>query len=345
MRAIYFHGLEEAARYLQEEQRKNEGVMLFSTVSQVIELSRIAPETAILCSTAGEYTPEGYKNGAVTGFVYALDEAEAVEIGHPPIKSANALRQAYGKVQDNPNAFMLLLCDGLSAMEETVMTTLFFLPPEFKIVGGSAGDNLQFKETLIYLGNRRVRHLAVFFNSRRRTSLLKENIYAPSGTTLLVTKADALKRTVHTFNDRPASEEYARLLGVPETELERHFMNHPFGKIYENDMYIASPMKVNPDKSITLYAELMSNTFVHLLQPADPLQVVKETVASAPFKPSFVFSVHCILRSLMFLEKNCWADYHQELSRLCPNVTGFISYGEQYYKRHANQTMVLLLME
>lgn len=345
MKAIHFRGLDEAARFIREGQGEGEGIILFANAQMVQELSRIAPETAILCSTAGEYTPEGYKDGAVAGWVYPLAEAEAVEISHPPIKSIGQLRRAYGKVRDNPHAFMLLLCDGLSTMEESVMSTLFFMSPEFKVIGGSAGDNLQFKETFIYKGCRRVRHLAVFFDSRKKTVLLKENIYTPSGTTLLVTGADALNRIVHTFNNRPASEEYARFLGVPEQELERHFMNHPLGKMYEHDLYIASPMKVNPDKSITFYAELMSNTFVQLLKPEDPIQVVSKTVADAPFKPSFVFSVHCILRSLKFLDTACWEDFHRELSRLCGNIAGFVSYGEQYYKRHANQTMVLLLVE
>ncbi|MDF2925652.1 MAG: hypothetical protein K0R57_4566 [Paenibacillaceae bacterium] len=346
MRALYFPTVEETYRFFQEEhQEHSHAAVLFSSASQVQELSKHVPADTVLCSTAGEYTCQGYKDGAVTGFIYEKSGVEIIEIDHPPILSSIRLKQAYRKVKDNENAFMLLLCDGLGGMEESIMNTFYFMDPGFKIIGGSAGDNLQFKETYLYIGKRRVLNLALFFNCPSRTALVKENIYVRTGTTLLVTGADALNRVVTSFNNQPAAEEYARVLGVAEKELPQHFMNHPLGKAYEDDIFIASPMKVNPDKSITFYSELMSNTFVHVLKPTNPIQTVRNTVKNVPFKPSFVLSINCILRSLMFLQEGYWNEFDSELLQLCKNVTGFVSYGEQYYQKHANQTMVMLLAE
>ena len=82
----------------------------------------------------------------------------------------------------------------------------------------------------------------------------------------------------------PATTEYAHVLGINEHDLPKHFINHPLGKAYENDIFIASPMKVNSDKSITFYCELMSNTFVHVLEAEDPITVLKKTLQSVPFK-------------------------------------------------------------
>jgi hypothetical protein len=184
------------------------------------------------------------------------------------------------------NSYMVLLCDGLSNMEETILSTFYFMEPTFKIIGGSAGDNLQFKET---------------------------------------------------FNYEPAATEYANALGISERDLPKYFKNHPLGKTYEDDIFIASTMKVNSDKSITFYCELMANTYVHVLKPEDPITVLRRTFQSVPFNPSFVFSINCILRSLKFLEEDTWKDFDKELLRFCSNSTGFISYGEQYYKYHSNQ--------
>ena len=149
---------------------------------------------------------------------------------------------------------------------------------------------MKFKETYIYIGDKRVANVGVFINSKRRTCILKENIYTSTEQNLLVTEADVLNRTVKSFNNRPASTEYARLLGITEKELPSYFMNNPLGKTYEDDIFIASPMKVNSDKSITFYCELMENTFVNLLKAEDPIEILKQTIKSAEFNPSFILN-------------------------------------------------------
>lgn len=346
MKQMLFKTPQEVQDYIQNAgQMSEEGLILFASADLVCELAKSSLPNIILCSTAGEYTSKGYMDGVITGFTYSKAEADIVEIPYPAIKSIDSLKKAYEKVKSNRNAYMLLLCDGLSGMEESVLSTFYFIAPDFKIIGGSAGDNLKFKETYIYIGQKRVRNAAIFFNSSRRTSLMKENIYTSTAKELLVTSADVLGRTVRTFNNNPASSEYAKMIGVKENDLPNYFMNNPLGKTYENDIFIASPMKVNSDRSITFYCELMENTFLHVLKAEDPITILQETIRRAEFKPSFVFSVNCILRSLKFIQENTWTVFDQEMLKFCGNTAGFISYGEQYYKNHSNQTMVLLLVE
>lgn len=311
----------------------------------VLELSKLVSSNVTLCSTAGEYSKDGYKDGIISGFEYELSDAEVVEILYPPIKSIHNLKESYKKVKNNKNAFALLLCDGLTGMEESIVTTFYFVEENFKIIGGSAGDNLKFEQTYIFIGSKKVHSAVIYFNSKSRTSIIKENIYVPSGKRLLVTEADAINRTVKTFNKKPASSEYAKILNIPEADLSNHFMNNPLGKIYKDEVFIASPMKINADKSITFYCQLMPNTFVEVLKPIEPIIQMKKTIESMPFKPNFVFIVHCILRSLKFQEENLWKSIDKEILSFCSNTTGFVSYGEQFYKTHANQTMVMLIVE
>ncbi|WP_026881872.1 FIST signal transduction protein [Clostridium akagii] len=344
MRAISFSNVQEAIKYTENE--KNKSFILLSSDEKVKELSLGVSEKVVLCSTAGEYTSSGYKNGVISGFEYETDMAKTVEILSPPIKSIASLKSEYHEIENNKNAFILLFCDGLNGMEETIITTLYFVKDDFKIIGGSAGDNLKFKETYIYIGKKRVSSVALFFNTKQRTHITKENIYIPSGKRLLITEADTINRIVKSFNNKPASTEYARVLGVKESELEKYFMNNPLGKIYKDDIFIASPMKINEDKSITFYCQLLSNTFVQVLEPIDPLQQLRTTVSKLPFKPNFVFVINCILRSLKFEKENMWKQVDNEILKICNNnTTGFISYGEQFYKMHANQTMVMLIVE
>lgn len=343
MNSFLFSTTKETLNYLNSN--PNLSFVIFAGISLIEELSQSVNDNVILCSTAGEFSSKGYKDGVITGFSYDSKLAEVVEISYPPAKSLQELQKAYKKVKNNPNAFALLLCAGLSAIEESILTTFYFTDPNFKIIGGSSGDNLKLKKTLIYIGRKKVHSAAIFFDIKKRTQLIKENIYVPSGKRLLVTDADPINRTVKTFNSNLAATEYAKVLGVSESDLPNHFMDNPLGKFSRDEIYIASPMKVNPDKSITFYCQILPNTFVEILEPANCNQIMKDTLSSASFKPSFVLSVHCTLRSLMFLDKNLWGSVSSALLSLGNNQTGFISYGEQYYKNHFNQTMVLLLVE
>ncbi|MBC3887923.1 hypothetical protein GH810_06325 [Acetobacterium paludosum] len=319
--------------------------VVFAGISMVHELAGKFGDNVILCSTSGEFTPKGFQDSAITGFSYDPDSVDVVELLYPPAKGLRALQKAYAKVKHNPNAFALLLCDGLSAMEESIITTFFFTEPDFKIIGGSAGDNLKFEATAIYIGSKKVHSAALFFNSRTRTQLIKENLFEPCGKKMLVTDADPIKRTVKTFNNKPASTEYARMLDVSESQLDKSFMSNPLGKSSENDIFIASPMKINSDKSITFYAQIIPNTFVDILELQDHRSIIQNTLNAVQFRPNFVLSINCILRSLYFIENSLWRDVDAELLSICKNQTGFISYGEQYYKNHFNQTMVLLVVE
>lgn len=343
MKSFVFSDIAEALNYTRNG--KDKGFIIFSSVEIILELSKQVSSDVILCSTSGEYGKNGYKDGIITGFEYEKGESEIVEILSPPIKGINNLKQAYKKVQGNKNAFALLLCDGLNGTEESIITTFYFADSNFKIIGGSAGDNLKFKETFIFIGSKRVNSVAIFFNIKKRTCIIKENIYESTGQRLLITDSDLINRTVKAFNKVPASVEYAKQLNIREQELPNYFMNNPLGKVYEDGIYIASPMKVNQDKSITFYCQMMTNTFVEVLKPLDPIEQVRKTIKKVEFKPSFVLAINCILRSLKFQQEGIWKDIDKEILSLCSNTTGFISYGEQFYKKHVNQTMVLLAVE
>jgi len=199
----------------------NLSFVIFAGISLIQSLSLEVEDNVILCSTSGEFSPKGYKENVITGFSYESETAEIVEILYPPAKSLYQLQKSYEKVKNNPNAFTSLLCDGLSAMEESIVTTFYFANPNFKIIGGSAGDNLKFKKTLIYIGKKEVVSIAIFFDMEKRTQLIKENIYIPSGKKLLVTDADPIKRTVKTFNNNLATVEYAKILGIKEADLPK----------------------------------------------------------------------------------------------------------------------------
>lgn len=343
METLLFKSVQETMTYLNQNTQFN--YVFYVPIDKISELSQKVGTNVVLCSTSGEYTCKGYENGVITGFRYESNLGNVIEILNPPILSMEPLQVAYDKVRRNNNAFMLLMCDGLSGMEECIISTFFFMDKNFKIIGGSAGDNLKFESTHIYVGSKKVHSVAIFFDLKGKTQLIKENLYEPFSEKLLITDADPINRVVKKINDKPAATEYARILGISENKLSDAFMNNPLGKMYKDEILIASPMKVNPDKSITFYCQVMPNTFVYMLKPVDHMQKLNETISKLSFKPNFMIVINCILRSLKFQNEHSWKSIDQTLLKVCENTTGFISYGEQFYNHHVNQTMVILAVE
>lgn len=343
MKSFSFVNAESLFEYVQGKNQETH--IIFSNYKNIIEIGKRATPNMILCSTSGEFTSSGFSEEAITGFSCKSSIVDVVELFKTPSKGYLNLKNAYNKVANNPNAFALLLCDGMSQREELILTSFFCVDDKFKIIGGSAGDSLEFKETYIYIGNRRVFSVALFFQMEERTLLIKENIYKPTGKILNVSGSNPQARLVTSFNDVPAAVGFASQLGIRKEELSNHFMDHPIGQRIGNELFIASPQVVNEDDSITFYRRIRSSVQMELLQPEDPFISLANTKKDLTFKPSFVFSIHCVLRSLLFKSENLWSRYSSNLLELTKNQCGFISYGEQYYKHHLNQTMVILAVE
>lgn len=343
MKSFLFTNIRDLFEYTQE--RNKETHVIFSNYKNIIEIGKEATPNMVLCSTSGEFTERGFSENAITGFSCKSDIVDVIELFQTPSKGYLNLKNAYNKISDNPNSFILLLCDGMSQREELMLTSLFCISDDFKIIGGSAGDSLEFKETYIYIGKRRVFSVALFFKMRQRTILIKENIYKPTGKILNVSSCNHATRTVNSFNGLPAAVEFANQLGIDQSNLPDYFMDHPIGQNIGKELFIASPQMVNDDNSITFYRRVRSSVQMELLQPEDPFVSLNNTKKAITFKPSFMFSVHCVLRSLKFKSGNLWHRYSSNLLELTKNQCGFISYGEQYYKHHLNQTMVILAVE
>ena len=61
-------------------------------------------------------------------------------------------------------------------------------------------------------------------------------------------------------------------------------------------------------------------------------------------RPSFIFSVNCIYRYLLFQQEKYLDEFLKLLSGVGP-VVGYIGGGEQYNRQHVNQTMVCAIFE
>lgn len=342
METLTFDSRDEVLNYAR--QHSDRLLVLFSTYAEIEMFETSLPDNLIVASSFAQTYGSVKKDHGFTGFCVERSSCEVVPIADPPILSRNDLKAAYDRVKDNPNAFMYLIADGLSGQEDMIMASLYFMDRKFKMIGGSAGDT-HHESTLIYYGRHRVSHIAIFFDCRRHTEIVKENVYVPTGEKLLVTKVDPITRRVYAFNNRPADEEYARVLGVPLHDLHEEFIAHPLGQQVDGELFINSPQKMHNDHSITFYSEIIPNKFVDVLKLGDMDRIMEQTRQKMGMKPSVLLSINCILRDLYFTKHGKWSREFASLEKMNAKQSGYISAGEQYDFQHCNQTMVLLGIE
>ena len=318
------------------------------------ELRRAFQSPIIGCTTSGEITPIGYDQGTLSGFSIASDELEVHPYLIPSLHELDGerTREVIKSVQEHlahtlnvtPEArtFGLLFIDGLSVMEEQVVAILANAVGEIPVVGGSAGDDLEFERTCVYSDGAFISDAAVFslFITTLPFAPIKTQHFAASEKRLVITRATPENRVVHEINGRPAAEEYARVIGMEVDQLEPMiFSAYPVMLRFGGDYYVRSIQKVNDDGSLTFFCAIDEGLVLRIAEGknlVDNLEEAFDQVRAKIPKTKLTIGFDCILRRLEVQSKGLQEQVNDILSR--NNVVGFSTYGEQFNCVHVNQT-------
>ena len=155
---------------------------------------------------------------------------------------------------NHSDSFAISFINGLCNAEECLLSLIHAVvnDDEFKVIGGSAGDDLQFKTTYVSLNGQIVTDggVFVFVKTKRAFVIEKENIFKPSGRTVKITDVSTRKRIVRTINGKTAASEYARLLNISESEIGNASLMHPIGRIFGENIFISSIASVRLSDTI-----------------------------------------------------------------------------------------------
>jgi len=326
------------------------------------EFAQALPNTvAVGCTTAGEFIAgKGNLQKSLVAMTLpqgSVKRAEAVLIENLEQMAGNAgavlkeLAARWGKeLRDlDPKRFVgLVLPDGLSLQEETLMDALGDAAPDLLIVGGSAGDDLQFKATYIGVGDKVATNASalVLMEMNVPFEVVKSSHFAPTSKTLTATRVDEATRTVYEFDGRPAVEAYAEAIGLTRDQIDTPVMAaNPIGLVIGDDPFVRSFQRVNEDGSMVLYSNVLEGSEVTILQGGDMVEKTREAVQEAvdhlggTVSGAIVFN--CILRWVEGEGKVCNPMVFKELERRGIPGIGFHTYGEQFLG-HINQTVTML---
>ena len=316
--------------------------------------SRFAGVCVIGCTTAGEIGPEGYREQSISGaslpasdFTVAtglLENLRDFEMARGRKFASSILQQLESRVPqaDAHNSFGFLMIDGLSVREEPVTRSFQYTLGRLPVFGGSAGDGLRFSSTYVFHDGRFHADAAVL--ALVHTSLpfktFKTQHFVATDERMVVTEADADNRVVYEINGLPATEEYARLVGVDTDDLDpMRFAASPVVVLIDGMEFVRSIQKANSDGSLTFYCAIEEGLVLRVARGVNLIENLEQAFARIRTEigaPQAIFGCDCILRYLE-IRQNGQMERVGELLRENRTI-GFNTYGEQYEGVHVNQT-------
>jgi hypothetical protein len=310
-------------------------------------LRRAFPGALFGCTSSGPIGPTGFQRGGLTAASFASRELTVTPHTLQPLAHASAQAAAIGRkvhaaraaAPTNCRAFGLLLIDGLSLAEERVTSSLYQALGDVPLIGGSAGDDLAFEATYVFIDGEFVQDAALLllFETTLPFRTFRLQHFEPSGASLVITEAEPDHRVVTEINGEPAAEEYARLIGSTVAELNAEvFSLHPLMLKIGGEFYVRSIQRANPDGSLRFFCAIEAGLVLHIGRGIDAIKTIETAMAVGGRPPTIIFGCDCILRRLEFEQRGLDAQIGALLAR--HRVFGFTTYGEQYNAIHVNQT-------
>ena len=324
--------------------------------SLTAEIARFFPTAATFgCTTAGELVTGAMTKGAIVamGFDKDVVSRAVVAIVDGIEDSTDGIDRTFSEwdrrlgrpmLELDPERWVgLVLVDGLSGAEERVMERIGDLT-NVVFIGGSAGDDVAFKQTFVAADGRAASNAAVLalLECPNGFDVLKTQSFHATRQFLVPSKVDKAAREIIEFNGKPAAIAYAEALGVKPDQLADQFMAHPLGLMVGGEPFVRSPQQI-VGQSVRFYCGVDEGVKLAVLDSTgiveDTASALKQALDRNPGTKGLL-NFNCILRTLE-LEAKGQTDAYGKVFAGIPTA-GFSTYGEEYIG-HINQTATMLL--
>lgn len=306
------------------------------------------PGPVIGCTSAGQLTAQGFQIGGISGVSLASEHLHAIPyLIHPLAELTEQVERIASDVQERlhqsqQQAFGLLLVDALAEKEEILSASLYRALGDVPIVGGSAGDMLNFKHTFVYHQGQLLQDAAVF--TLCMTALpfatFKHQHFQPTEKRLVITEAEPDKRLVREINGEVAVHAYARMVQVPVDDLTPAiFSRFPLLLRIGTEFFVRSIAGIEPDGSLKFYCAIDKGLVLNIGEGHSAIASMEQTFAAIRDEigePVVILGCDCILRRLELEKRGIDTATGQLMAS--NHVFGFSTYGEQYNSLHVNQT-------
>lgn len=322
---------------------------IFDQAAMLRGVREVLKETPVVgCTSAGAITGDGVHEQSVAVLVLRSDEATFVPIKiegiganmhEAGVKFAKAMQEGGGA--QSRMAFMF--SDALSGNgTELVRGILKVMGSSFRLAGGAAGDDLNFKKTWQFYGDEALTDAVVGFGivGELPIEVGADHGWQPIGNPRKVTKAEGTK--LIELDGKPAFSIYQDYFGARASDFKKALslaaVSYPLGMKSPGSgeqIMIRAPLAVADDGSITCGAEvvegaeifLMIGTLSGVLWSAE--QTAKSLMGSVSSGRRLVFVSDCVARKILLGERG-----REEIALLktiggpSSVIFGFYSYGQ-----------------
>ncbi|MFC6738733.1 FIST signal transduction protein [Methylobacterium tardum] len=311
------------------------------------------------CSMSGGIAPAGGLDRGLVAIAFPAERFRIVStvldaIDHLDVERTASAVRALRRTLDpsercregDPAAagrrFALSLIDGLTNAEETVVSAIAWALDGIPIVGGSAGDDLRFRDAVLLHGGKIHRKAAVLVlvETDFSVEIFKSDNFEPTRTKFVVTASDGERRTVHELNAEPAAREYAMAIGLdPEGLSPMSFAAYPLAVKVGGEYFCRSIRRMNEDGSLSFFCAVGEGVVLTLAEPRDIVASTRAELSrldAALGGVDLIIGFECVLRRLDAESRQVRHGITDLYRRY--NVVGFETFGEQYRAMHLNQT-------
>ena len=304
------------------------------------------------CTTAGTITTQGYDSEALLLLAFPREHFRCASMLITPLNPLSMktitldVRAHAARFSRTAgwNRLALILADGLSKQEDLLVATLEAALGEVPVFGGSAGDDLSFRDTFVLHEGRFCRDAALLLLLETDLEFrgLGFDHFLPTDTQMVVTEAIPEQRLVLEINGAPAGIEYARIVGCPVDALSPQvFAENPM-LVRQNMNYHVRAIHGAPgDHALSFLCAIDDGLILTLGRGKEILETLEAGLGVQGRRgeaPDFVLGFDCILRRLEIEQKNLGDEVSEIFRR--HRVLGFNTYGEQHCGVHVNQTFV-----
>lgn len=317
-------------------------------------LENLFPDTPIYgCTTAGEIGPGGYDNGSIVALGFSrehfsinarlLDNLPDYSLDMGPEIAADLLApEGAGEAALWPHSFVLLLCDGLSRQEDAIVASLAPGLGKIPLVGGSAGDGLDFGETYVLFNGKFHQNAAIVAQVRTQCPVhaFRLDNFVPTSRRMVVTGAKPSERLVTEINAEPAAREYARIVGKDPDQLSPFiFAENPVVVRIGDEHFCRSIQKVEDNGDLRFYSAIDEGLVLTVANTQEIVGHLDQVLTEFrnDTEPEVILGFDCVLRRLDVESTQKSIPMSRVLSK--HGVLGFNTYGEQFSGMHVNQTL------